>query len=66
MRVLGFAGALGMTMAASALFGLWVGTFLDEKFGTTPWITLVMVCLSIYGGFRQAFSHLSRLTESEK
>ena len=66
MRVLAFASAFGFTMAASALFGLWVGLFLDRKLGTSPWLTLIMVCLSIFAAFRQSIRHLRRLIEEDK
>jgi len=65
MRALTFASAFGLTMAAFALIGLWAGTFLDRKLGTEPWLALVMVFLSIFGGFRQSFRHLRRIMKDD-
>lgn len=66
MRALTFASTFGLTMAAFALFGLWAGTFLDRKLGTTPWLSLALVLLAIYGGFRQSFRHLRRILKDDE
>ena len=41
-------------MAAVGLF-TWLGIWLDGKFGTTPWLTLLGVVFGMTGGFVSFF-----------
>ncbi len=43
-------GAGGFQLAASGIVGLLGGNFLDGKFGTSPWLTLVGLVLGFGGG----------------
>lgn len=36
---------LGITMVICMLLGLYVGRFLDGRFGSTPWLTIVFLLM---------------------
>ena len=53
-RILRRAGpymGLGMTMAASVLVGVLGGRWLDNRLGTTPWLTVAGLLLGVGTGF---------------
>ena len=36
--------SLGLEMGIAVIIGLLVGTWLDKKFGTSPWLTMLFLC----------------------
>lgn len=52
IRNLGFLSAVGMAMAISIALGALIGYYLDEKFGTKPWLFIVFFCFGIAAAFR--------------
>jgi ATP synthase protein I len=52
IRELAYYSSLGFSVALSIFIGLGIGIWLDRKFGTTPWLTLVFLGLGIAAGFR--------------
>lgn len=48
----------GLTMAASTLLFLWLGTKVDGWLGTEPWLALVGAFLGAGGGFYHMIHHL--------
>jgi F0F1-type ATP synthase assembly protein I len=49
---LGTYGTVGLEFGLSVLFGLWGGQWLDKKFGTTPWLTLIGIVFGTAAGVR--------------
>lgn len=47
---------IGVTMAASILIGVFLGRYLDERFGTNPWLLLVFSLLGVGGAFIRLFN----------
>ena len=47
----GIYGAIGFQLATAVIGGLLFGGWLDKKWGTTPWLTLVGLILGSIGGF---------------
>lgn len=45
----------GITMAASILFGYFAGSWLDDYFGTKPWLTVIMFVLGTAAGFKSLY-----------
>lgn len=41
MKAMGGVGTLGLEVVLSILFGLFGGQWLDGRFGTAPWLTLI-------------------------
>ena len=52
LRELGYFSSLGLSVALSIFIGLAVGIYLDRRFETTPWCTLIFLVLGIIAGFR--------------
>jgi F0F1-type ATP synthase assembly protein I len=42
--------AIGLEMAVGVLLGLWVGTWLDRKYGWAPWGVFAGTMLGLAGG----------------
>jgi ATP synthase protein I len=51
-RELAYYSSLGLSVSLSIFIGLAVGIYLDRRFGTSPWGTLVFLVLGIIAGFR--------------
>ena len=51
-RELAYYSSLGLSIALAIFIGLAVGIYLDRRFGTTPWCTLIFLVLGIIAGFR--------------
>ena len=54
------------TLAASVLVGAFVGNWLDDRFGTGPWLMLLFVVMGSVAGIRQTMQILKRIQDSEK
>ena len=52
LRELAYYSSLGFSVALSIFIGLAVGIYLDRRFETSPWCTLVFLVLGIIAGFR--------------
>jgi ATP synthase protein I len=59
-RALGLTGGIGCIMAACILGGYFVGSYLDSKFGTAPWLLLVFILMSIAAGFLEVYKILKK------
>ncbi len=44
--------SIGIELVVSVLLGLGLGYWLDRRFGTSPWLTLVGIVLGSAAGFR--------------
>jgi ATP synthase protein I len=54
-KELGKYSALGFEMAISVIIGLVIGSFLDKRLGTGPWLTIVWLGLGFAAGFRSLY-----------
>ena len=54
-RELGKYSALGLEMALSVLIGWWIGSWLDGKLGTTPWLMVLWIGLGFAAGVRSLY-----------
>ena len=52
MRELAYYSSIGFSVALSIFIGLGIGVWLDRKFDTSPWLTLIFLGLGIAAGFR--------------
>ncbi len=66
-------GTLGLEVALSVIVGLLGGTWLDEKFGTKPWLTWIGLAYglaaagrAIYRALRTANREAERLEREER
>ena len=52
IRELAFYSSLGLSVSLSIFIGLAIGVYLDRRFDTTPWLTLVFLGFGIAAGYR--------------
>lgn len=51
MIAFGIYGAVGFQLAATVVGGLFLGSWLDKKLGTLPWLTITGLVIGSIGGF---------------
>ena len=54
---------MAATYCMSVVVGLLVGWFLDDYFGTEPWLLLVFLILGMVAGFRSMLRAARRMRE---
>lgn len=59
-RELWFYSSLSFSIALSIVIGLGIGYWLDKKFETSPWLTLIFLGLGVIAGFRNIYLALQR------
>lgn len=52
LRELAYFSSLGLAVALSIFIGLAIGVYLDGRFDTTPWLTLIGLGMGIAAGYR--------------
>lgn len=52
---------IGIEMGLSVIIGLLVGNYLDDFFGTEPWLLLTFLMLGLAAGFRGIFRLMRRM-----
>lgn len=52
LRDLAYYSSLGFQVSLSIFIGLFAGIYLDRRFDTVPWLTLVGLLMGIAAGFR--------------
>ena len=52
IKTLGFFSTIGIAMALSIALGALVGYYIDQKFGTKPWFSLIFLGFGIAAAFR--------------
>jgi len=52
IRELAYFSSLGLSVALSIFIGLGIGVWLDGKFDTSPWLTLIFLGFGIAAAFR--------------
>lgn len=62
-RALGITSGIGFMMAACILGGYFVGSYLDSKFGTKPWLLLVFLLMGLAVGFIEIYNIMKKLTK---
>ena len=55
VKALGFISTIGIAMALSIGLGAFIGHYLDNTFGTQPWLFFVFLALGIAAAFRNLF-----------
>ena len=61
MQTIGMVGGLGFVLGLSALLGALAGRYLDQHWGTGPWITLAGTLLGTAAGFYEVVTVLKQL-----
>lgn len=48
----------GLEMGASVALGYFIGNFLDKKFDSSPWLTIIFFILGVVAAFRLLFQRV--------
>ncbi|MCL2704474.1 MAG: AtpZ/AtpI family protein [Defluviitaleaceae bacterium] len=60
LRGITFLSQLGITITACILVGVFLGRWLDDTFGTSPWLLLLFTFLGIAASFMSIFDMARR------
>ena len=63
IRTLGHLSTIGLAMGISIGIGALLGHYLDEKFGTEPWLFLVFLGFGIVAAFRSLYIMVSKIKD---
>ncbi len=61
IRQLGKLSLIGIELVVATFIGLAMGIYLDSKFGTSPWLTIIFLILGIAAGYRNIFREVKKL-----
>ena len=64
-RTAGLLTSLGFLLAVSTLLGAGLGYWLDSRWGTRPWLTLVGLFLGLAAGFVEMFRILKQYLDTD-
>jgi len=62
----GTAGTLGLHIVSAIIVGLVIGYFLDDYFGTKPWMIMIFFLVGVVAGFKMVFEDFRRLQRREE
>jgi ATP synthase protein I len=60
IRLAGLASTVGLTVVFSILIGLAIGYWLDSKYDTFPYLTLLFLILGVIAGFRNYYRFMKK------
>jgi ATP synthase protein I len=58
--------SMGLELGLSVILGLFIGQWLDERYGTAPWLLLLFLLFGMVAGFRSVFRLLKKLQEDQR
>lgn len=56
LKAVGKYSAIGIEVAASVIIGLFIGSYLDKLFNTSPWLIIIFLILGFTAGMRSLFT----------
>ena len=65
-RNLGLVGSFAFTMAGAVAGGYFLGSYLDKKLNTAPWLMLSFIILGLAGSFIEFFKLIKKLSGENK
>jgi len=64
LRLLGVLSTMGIQLVFATVIGLFIGHWLDGKFNTTPWLTLLFLLFGLIAGFRNLVVYVKKSQET--
>ena len=61
-----YASSIGISMVIAIFGSLYLGLWLDKKFGTSPYLTLLLLFLGVVAGFKNIYVMIKRSIDAEK
>ena len=65
MRGAGLASSIGLVLVIATVIGYVIGSWLDRKFHTAPWLMFVFTLMGIIAGFIQIFRIANDISKEE-
>ncbi len=66
VNTIGSLGMIPVLLAAGPIIGIFIGQWLDKKFDSSPWLTILFVILGFVAGVREMIQLLKREKTIEK
>jgi ATP synthase protein I len=61
IRLMGVLSTVGITMVVATVIGYFFGRFLDQVFGTDPWLMIVFLLFGIAAGFKNLYDQTQKI-----
>ncbi len=58
---LGMVGGFGFMMGGTTVAAYLIGSFLDNRFDTSPWLLITFLIMGIIAGFMEFFQFLKKI-----
>lgn len=65
-RIIGVIGSFGFTTAGAVAGGYFIGSYLDKKLNTYPWLMLLFMLLGMVASFIEFFKVTRKLFDVNK
>jgi len=65
-RIVGIIGSFAFTTAGAVAGGYFLGSYLDKKFNSSPWLMLSLIMLGITASFIEFFKLIKKLNNESK
>ena len=62
LRAMGLMSQIGLTVVACTVLGIFIGRFLDNQFGTSPWLLIVFTLLGCASAFKSMIDLAKKFT----
>ncbi len=59
-------GTVGLEMGICTFLGIMIGTYLDRRFHTTPWMTILFTFFGLVAAFKSLFTLARRVIREEE
>lgn len=66
VQVGGTAGTMGLHLVSAIIVGLTFGYFLDDYFGTKPYLIMIFFVLGVIAGFKMVFEDFRKLQRRQE
>ena len=60
VKALSMLSQIGIIMVACVLIGVFLGSFLDKRLGTSPWLLLVFSLLGVAAAFKSIYDYAKK------
>lgn len=65
LKTIAMLSTLGLTLVFATMIGLAIGIYLDKKFNTSPWLTIIFLIIGIAAGFKGLIQTVMRQAKRE-
>lgn len=65
-RIIGLVGSFGFTTAGALAGGYFLGTYIDKRYGTSPWFLMIFLFWGAIGSFIKFFQVIKKLSDENE